>query len=349
MVVPAQPLFRVELRSLVFGRVLGVQDFAVLVLEGIPLYLLLLPLQVQDQEFALRAGLPGHLVVVGLQFRTGLGQGVDYPEFLDGAHVPADEGKVLAVRSPVQAGKVAGGGVRFHVSAVIVFQIGNVLAAVRGEGSFYQGAVLGVLGGLFQVFLVHDPQVVVFHVHAHAAVRAHVGPGGVFVLMLLRVPGEFLGCDIVIETIFYELVRGASQAVQLGGFGGEIPLETFVFLEFQVQVQVLGVVGVTGDFRELTGQFGKVENLALVACGGIDNKIVDTLCRFPAVPELVTLREPVGADAGAVHHFAQRLGGKPCSLLVIGLLHFVRLLRLLRLQRQAQTQCQGNEEALHTL
>ena len=254
-----------------------------------------------------------------------------------------------AVRGPVQAGEVAGGGVCLHIATIIVLQVGEVLAAVLGEGALHQGAVLGVFGGLFQVLLVHHPQVVVLHVHTHAAVRAHIGPGRIFVLMLFRVPGELLSGDVIVEAVLHELIRGASQAVQLGCFGGEVPLETFVFLEFQVQVQVLGVVGVTGDFRELTGQFGKVENLALVACGGIDNKIVDTLCRFPAVPKLVTLREPVGADAGAVHHFAQRLGGETGGLFVIGLLHFVRLLRLLRLQRQAQTQCQGNEEALHTL
>ena len=334
---------------MVLGLIRGAKNVSVLVLEGIPLHFLLLSAQVHDKEFPLRAGFSGHLVVVGFQLRTGFGQGVDHPELLDGAHIPAQQGEVPAVRCPLQHGEMPGGAVLLHIAGVVFSGVGELGGTVRGEGALHQGAVLGILGGLFQVLLVHEPQVVVFHVHAHAAVRAHVGPGGVFVLMLLSVPGEFPGGKVVIETIFYELVRGASQAVQLGGFGGEIPLETFVFLEFQVQVQVLGVVGVTGDFRELTGQFGKVENLALVACGGIDNKIVDTLCRFPAVPEFVAVGEPVGADAGAVHHFAQRLGGKPCSLLVIGLLHFVRLLRLLRLQRQAQTQCQGNEEALHTL
>ena len=71
---------------------------------------------------------------------------------------------------------------------------------------------------------------------------------------------------------------------------------------------MLGVVGVPGDFRDLAGQLGHVKDLGLGAGGGVHNVILGALGRFPAVPELVRVPEPVGGDTGRVHKVLDALG-----------------------------------------
>ena len=168
--------------------------------------------------------------MVSFQLRARGGGGIDHPELLHGAHVPADEGEALAVRGPGQVGDVAGGAVGLGVSAIVVAVPGEVLGAVGGEGALHQGAVLVVLGGLAQVLPVHDPQVVVLDIDAHAAVRGDVGPGGILVLVLLGVVGELGRCDVIVETVLHELTGGVAGAVALLRLGLHIPLEVLVVL-----------------------------------------------------------------------------------------------------------------------
>ena len=296
----------------------GHEDVSVLVLEGIPGHFFHVPVQVQDAQLSLGAGFSGHLVMVGFQLRAGLGQGVDHPELLHRAHVPADEGEVLPVGGPVPPGEAAGGGIGLHVSGIVVGQPGVVAAAARGELFFHQGAVLGVFGGLLEVLPVHHPQVVVLDIKADISVRAHIGPGGVLVLVLVRVIGEHSGGDVIVETIFYELAGSVSGAVPLFRLGLEVPLEVLVVLELQAQGQVLGVVRVAGDVRNLPSQFLQVKELFLAARGGVHHVVAGAIGRFPAIPEFVRIPEPVGTDLGGINHVAQTLGREARGLLVIG-------------------------------
>ena len=255
---------------------------------------------------------------------------------------------MLAVRRPAAAGELAGGGIGLHIPVVIIGEPGVVPGAVGGEGAFHQGGVLGIFGGLFQVFAVHHPQVVILHIQADGAVRAHVRPVGIFVGMLFGVPGEGFGGDIIVETIFHELAGGVAGAVPLLRLGFHIPLEAFVFLELQLQVQVLGVVRVTGYFRELAGQLFQVEDFLFGAGGGVYQVIAGTFGRFPAVPEFIAVGEPVGTDAGAVHHIAHALAGEAGGLGIIGLLYLAGFLGLLGLERHAQQQADEGKDSFHT-
>ena len=192
----------------------------------------------------------------------------------------------------------------------------------------------------FRQLLPESMKNVVFDIHSQLSVRAHVGPGGVLVRVFVRVVGELAGGYVIVKTVFYELARSVSGAVAFLRLGLEVPLEVFVVLEFQVQRQVLGVVGVTGDFRYLTRQFLQVKELFLAARGGVHHVVAGAVGRFPAVPELVRVPEPVGTDFGGVHHIAQALGREAGGLLIIG-----------RLGRcgNAQAQRYGDKKTFHTI
>ena len=178
----------------------------------------------------------------------------------------------------------------------------------------------------------------VLHIDAPFPVRAHVGPAGIFVLVLLGVVGELAGSDIIIETVFHEFAGGVAGAVPLLLLGLDVPLEGFVILQFQPQGKVAGIVGVTGDFRNLAGQTVHVEDFLLAAGGGIHNVVAGAVGRFPAVPEPVGFLEPVGPDAGGIHHLADFLGGKAGGLLIVGLGDLLRLLRFLGPCGEADTE-----------
>ena len=296
------------------------QKFAVLVLEGVPGYLLAVSIQVKHIQEALCARLSRHLVMVAFQLRTRLGQGVDNPQLLDVGHIPADGGKVLAVRGPHYIGHPAGGGVLLRISAVVASAPGERLGAVFGELTLYQCGVLGILGGLLEVLLVHHIQVVVLEEDTQLTVRRHVGPTGIFGLMLFRVPGEFPGVYVVVEPIFYKVFGIVPKGILLHGLGRHVPLEALVFLELQaLDGEMLGIVRVPGNLRELAGQFLQVKDFLLGAGGGIHNVIVGAIGRSPTIPETVAAGEPVGTDLGRIHHLAHFFGGKPFGQVVIGL------------------------------
>ena len=61
-----------------------------------------LALHVEQHQVALGTGLSGHLVFVGLEFRTGIGGGVDHPHLADAGHVVFLVQETSGVRRPLE-------------------------------------------------------------------------------------------------------------------------------------------------------------------------------------------------------------------------------------------------------
>ena len=228
-------------------------EFHILVLERRALHLLRRAVaDVEDIEVAVRGRLARHLVLVGLQGRARIAQGIDDPEFLDLAHIPANGGEMPGVRGPDEVGREAAlGGVAHGVARIAAGAICEVSHAVGGEAMLHQGAVLSILCRLAQVGGVHIEDVAVLHIHAHGAVRRHAGPARVLALLLLRAPAQVAVGDAVAEAVL--LLVGALE-IEL-----EITLVLAVYAHAPER-EMIGIIRVAGNLRQAHRQLVIVEN-----------------------------------------------------------------------------------------
>ncbi len=348
MVVVAHPLASAEFLVAVPGGRGGAQDAALLVLEGDDLHLLRLPFRVHDVQERLRARFTRHLVVVSLQRRTRLGDGVDHPERLHLGHIPAEGRELPAVRGPFHRGEMPLGGIRLVVAGVVVPVPGEFGRAVRGEAHLHEGGILFVLRRLAEGRGIHQVQVMVLHVDALGAVRGDIGPGGVLPVVLVGVPGELLRGDVPVEPVGDELAGPLARRVALLGLGLDVELEILVLLELQAERQVLGVIRVAGDLGDLHRELVQVEDLALLAGYRVHNVVFRALGGLVAVPEAVAAGEPVRGDPGGIDHLAHLLLGEAFGEFVVGRRDFAggRPLGLGRC-REAQRQGEKGKESFH--
>ena len=257
-----------------------------------------LVLHVEEHQVALGTGLAGHLVLVGLEFGTGLGGGVDYPQLSDVAHVVLLHDEMLSVGRPLSPCGVSLVGVPVVDTGIAVAAVGHVLGAVSGEGVLDDGGVLLVLHGLAEVLHVHVPEVVTLGIDYIAAVGSDVGPAGeVLLLLLVGYIGQLLSGDVVFE--MEDLLL--HSRVLLGSCGGVLVIlygllysrldaesESLVIFELEIlERNVLGIEGILDDSGQLHGEFVHVEDCCLGLGSGIYDPVLNTVVVLPHIPELI--------------------------------------------------------------
>ena len=345
--VVAEPLHAIVFLGGVRSRLRGVEEAGVLVFEGVHFHFMLAAgIDVEDMEGALRGGLAGHLIVVGLEGRTRLAHGIDDPELLHRRHVPAENGEMAAVRRPGAIRHRALGRIRHRVASIVVAGPGPFVRAVEGQAALDDERVLGVVRGQAQRGRIHHPEVVVLDIDAAGAVRGDIRPVGILLLLLLVGIGQLLRGDLIGEMVADRTLLRAAERIGLRAGGLDVELEVLVVLELQpLHRDVRRVEGVADDFGELHGQLRHVEDLGFGLLRRIHNEVFRPFGSPPAIPELVGILEPVRADAGRIDHLGNLLLGEALGKTVIGLADVIVLLRgLLRRGRQGQAAHQkGNE------
>ena len=96
-----------------------------------------LALHVEQHQVALGAGLSGHLIFVGLEFRTGIGGGIDHPHLAYAGHIVFLMQETPGVRRPLEHDVVPVVGVPVLHASVIVASVGHIFRAVSSEGMLY--------------------------------------------------------------------------------------------------------------------------------------------------------------------------------------------------------------------
>ena len=325
------------------GGLPGIHDSGVLVFEGRHRDLAGgAGVDVKDVQGTLRGRFAGHLVVVGLEGRTGLAHGVDDPELLHRRHVPADDGEMTAVRRPGDIREAALRRVRHGVAMVVLARPGPFGRAVGGQGTFDDERILRVRGGKAQRCGVHHEQVVVPDIDAAGAIRGDARPAGIAVFLLLGRESQLFRGDLIGEMIADRALLCPAERVGLRTGRLDVELEILVLLELQALHRDVGSLErVTDDLGELHGQFLHVEHFGLGLFHRVDDIVFRPLGGLPTVPELVAPDKPVRADAGRIDHLGDLLLREAFSKAVVGppdvLLFFRSFLRRGR-QRQAAQQ-----------
>ena len=231
---------------------------------------------------------------------------------------------MLRIRRPCdhRHGRALGLG-RVGIADVVAIAVTVVPDAVEGQLVLDQGAVLFVLGRLLHVLLVHPPEVVVLGVDAGEAVGGDTGPGRVLALLGL-VFLQFLGRDVVLEMV--DLLDGLlglrilleGRSVRDIQRAAHVETEDLVILEFKTcQRQMLRIEGVMDNGGHLHGKLLHVERLGLGASNWIHYVIVGAGRGLVAVPELVTVLEPVGRNGRGEDHACDGLLREPRGGLVV--------------------------------
>ena len=341
--VVADPAHAVEIPGGFGSGKIRIQDRGVLVLErrhrdlaggaGI---------DVKDVQGALRSRFAGHLVVVGLEGRTGPAHGVDDPELLYRRHVPADDGEMAAVRRPADLREATLGRVRHGVAAIVAPHPGPFGRAVRRQGALDDERILRVLRGKTQRSGVHHEQIVVPEIDAAGAVGGDTRPAGIAVLLLLRRESQLFRGDLIGEMIKDRALLCPAERVGLRTGRLDVELEVLVLLELQVLHRDMGgIERIAHDLSKLHGQFFHVEHFGLGLFRRIDDIVFRPLGGIPAVPELVAPDEPVRADAGRIDHLGDFLLREAFGEAVVGpadILFFFRSFLRRGRQRQAAQQ-----------
>ena len=186
-VIVSEPFARYEVFIVVPVHIRPCLEIRCLVLECI--YLDLSGRHVLCREYVeifLRPRLPWHLVLVGLQSRPWLAQGIDDPELLYRAHVVFHGGEMPRIRRPYEiVREYPCRGVLFRPAHVAVSSPSEFCCTVGSDPVLDNRTVLGVLCRLRQIFRVHPVQVGILCEYSCLPVRRYICPGRVHVLLFV--------------------------------------------------------------------------------------------------------------------------------------------------------------------